>query len=997
VPRNLIALSLAAALTACSGDPGPGGSTRDTGTSLDAADDTGTGETPDTSPDAADDTGTGETPDTSPDAADDTASDTATDTGCPDLDGDGACDADDPCPLDNPDDLDGDGACGDRFAACRADFAVEPAWPVGAVTEPLDGRFEWAQSHVVAEDETRIAPRLVEARDTLVLFTPGAALDASTTLLLSAWRDGRLLGTLSMAPPSALPTPLEQDLTPTPLAPYSTEAWSALVEGAWFANGVTMSVGHLDGTTAHVASRTLSGLGSPHRFTITRSKIVLFGDASADIDTRRLEQIARQYFGSTPYAELRLVDSLPWRVDEIVVKTAAGPQLVTSESERTSVASDTDHWSILKNQMALRLNLANTGRGLALTAETDGDSSPYAFGTSLSMGWFKDSSGAYEDIDDAPWAAGWTGWTAMWAEECGNGFIHEVGHSYTLAHFTEGTAASWGIADEYPNDGVNLPSHPWGYDTAANRFRTWYRVDTNGPVTDGAGGLVGKRDPMNGGEDPNAVTCYPQYTAYHARKIQAWAQSSPTILEVDGRPGIYTWDDGSNAYAPTAPEPRFQRPVAVDVPVLTLIGTLTATDAASRLYPPIRIASGNVFDLPSPTATGLDASFNGGRWFVEVDYADGSTDRALIARGAVTGTTLALFSLNLDARRDPVGARLYRASAGYPTVDPAEATLVHQTTFTPAEAPLPPIVTIGRGALGNGTLQLTRLCDEAYDCAQRAVTSTWRIPGPVVSFSSTGLYEPQPCALSGDHTELALPVINADGETGTLIAYAQRVVMGASGEIAVPIDDATPWWAVAGSTQSIRVWLPWSRNSTLGPGLWRLDGPFALRAFKDGVGFTDVPFDIELELFAPLTADVGTPWSSPSVSPANSSAYFLLRDPAIGPTSRVWWDDGGSGPTLLRVPVVDTTTGAAATLIVNAQREECTGARSDLHAGRGAVNCDHRAVLWATADANPGLVSGRTYRTLDASPVVFEGRRWHAPEAQKLLRTFAVAISWTRP
>lgn len=72
-----------------------------------------------------------------------------------------------------------------------------------------------------------------------------------------------------------------------------------------------------------------------------------------------------------------------------------------------------------------------------------------------------------------------------------------------MSHFTSGTAVAWGIADEYPEDGVNEPWHPWGYDTTSRRFRTWYE-DYN--VTHG------KYDPMDGGEPPNSETCFPQYT-----------------------------------------------------------------------------------------------------------------------------------------------------------------------------------------------------------------------------------------------------------------------------------------------------------------------------------------------------------------------------------------------------------------------------------------------------------------------------------------------------
>ena len=68
----------------------------------------------------------------------------------------------------------------------------------------------------------------------------------------------------------------------------------------------------------------------------------------------------------------------------------------------------------------------------------------------------------YGDLDDAPWAAGWTGWSAIclglglgfglglgliltltltrsaiWLGACGNVFSHELGHSLSLSHFTD--------------------------------------------------------------------------------------------------------------------------------------------------------------------------------------------------------------------------------------------------------------------------------------------------------------------------------------------------------------------------------------------------------------------------------------------------------------------------------------------------------------------------------------------------------------------------------
>ena len=143
------------------------------------------------------------------------------------------------------------------------------------------------------------------------------------------------------------------------------------------------------------------------------------------------------------------------------------------------VASDTDHWSIMKHQFVLRGSLANTGRGFALTGEAEGDSSPYSSGTWVGIGWFRAEDGAYYDLDD-PGVVGWTGWTGL--EHLGQPVRQrldssEVGHSFTLEHFVEGTAAQWGIFEEYPLDGVQLATHLWGYDTVRRQLRTWYRVD----------------------------------------------------------------------------------------------------------------------------------------------------------------------------------------------------------------------------------------------------------------------------------------------------------------------------------------------------------------------------------------------------------------------------------------------------------------------------------------------------------------------------------------
>ena len=105
------------------------------------------------------------------------------------------------------------------------------------------------------------------------------------------------------------------------------------------------------------------------------------------------------------------------------------------------MTTDPDRWDILKLIFTHRMSLANIGKGLYNT-NFGGGNSPYSFGTSLGLGWVRNDDGSYSDINDAPYSAGWTGWSSIWHGECGNVFNHEVGHSFTLEHFTEGSSAS---------------------------------------------------------------------------------------------------------------------------------------------------------------------------------------------------------------------------------------------------------------------------------------------------------------------------------------------------------------------------------------------------------------------------------------------------------------------------------------------------------------------------------------------------------------------------
>jgi hypothetical protein len=438
------------------------------------------------------------------------------------------------------------------------------------------------------------------------------------------------------------------------------------------------------------------------------------------------------------------------------------------------------------------------------------------------------------------------------------------------------------------------------------------------------------------------------------------------------------------------PAEEHQSPIAVGVPTLTLIGTLGNDPAANQTYPPMYAASGNVFALPDPTAA-LPATFDGGAYFLEISYGDGSSERALIAVPEVVDTAMRLYAVNLDATRSPTEVSLYIADAPYPSLDPSEATLLHTRTLDPAPEPLPPVVAVGRGALANRGLHLRDRCEPGINCVLRRQESTWR-GSASVSFGGVGLPEPAVCETPGEHTALTVPVVEVDsGATASLEIHAQRVVDSGADEVAVPLHDTTSWFAAADISQALRVWIPYEPNSTLGAGRWVADPAYALDVWIDGEAAGTAPLRVDLEVLAPAAVDLGTEFVSTGLTTPDSSMYFLVRDPSVGPTDRVWW--GGGGPTVLRVPVVDSL-GVAATLRVDAWQESC-GSRWDMHAGRGAGNCTHALVLQVAATGNDDLIAGETYATPPSAPLVVDGRRWHDPGARELIGTFALEISYS--
>jgi hypothetical protein len=911
-----------------------------------------------------------------------------------------SCDDDDPST--RADVCDGFGVCagepgpctGLDCGACGAEVQWPLPWFEGEAVGALAGRFEHGQTQITRPDETRIAPPLLAGREALLLFIPERRIDNRSDMRLALFLDDSLLGVLPMQPPTELPQYLEQGLTETQLDPYSRRAWSTFIPWNWVQEGAVLRVGHEGDEGLMVQSLTLENLGAPHLFTVNRIKMLLFGEGGESLATTPGPKHVRDFFGSVATAAMELVDSTPWVLDSIVENTAEGPRWAHSEAERLGMASRDNRYGLFRHHIAFRHSLANTGRGLSMTNEGHGNNSPYGFGTSVGMGWIRDQNGNLIDINNGGVAGGWTGWTALWNSDCGNGFIHEGGHAQTMLHFVSGTARRWGIAEEYPQDGVNLAGHPAAYDSSRRRLRTWYRVNADGPVLSD-GEFVGKRDPMNGGEAANSITCFPQFTGFHARKSQAWMQRSATIREVDGEAGAFLWNAETKRYDPFEVGAAYQAPVAVGVPIITLVGTLGNLDEVCQTYPPYFAASGNVFSLPAPDAAGLHEDFTGSRWFLSLHHADGSVRHALIARGSMANTTeTAMYSLNVARSAELVRVDLHRSGAAYPLIDIEGAELIHSRQIAaPAKEPAP-VYKAGRGYTGNGVLHLAKRCVPGVDCDGRRASSTWRV-GTARLHARSAPEDVQFCAENDTYSSYSLSVTNDEGVEAEAVVHVQRVIESQGQTRRTAGNDATPWHAAANQQQSLQAWLPFAANQHLGEGHWR--GALSLTRYVDEQAMEPLRIEVSLAVH-PLSEArfIDGVFSTPELrSPRdpNSSLYYNVEELSFGPTNRHWW----TGPAVtLSAPVIDEQTGELKTLRIRATKEAC-GQTWALNTGQSNWDCQNQARLEVAPDDNPDLVAGHRYRSPGSSPLRLLARRWHAPNANAVIAAYTLRLNLLWP
>ena len=302
-------------------------------------------------------------------------------------------------------------------------------------------QLEFGQTHITAPGDTRYAPQLIAQRSALLLFTPETNTPLTATLYVRVKNQGSHSIPIALKPPSQPLEILEQGLTDVALPSYSSDAYHAVIPWNWIQEGYELEIAYAEQDVLYVFEHSFVDLSAPNEFTVTRAKLVLFGEDDFDTATRPSDKILRDFYGSVPAATMRWVDYLPWRLDQVVITTTQGPQLIQSEAELTTTPITTIIGRSLKSIRA-SVELVQYRESLNQNLAADGDDSPYSFGTSVGMGWFRRPDGEYQDLDDALGPP--DGPDGLRCGPTNAAMHHSRSRTFIYAaHFTEGTGVSW--------------------------------------------------------------------------------------------------------------------------------------------------------------------------------------------------------------------------------------------------------------------------------------------------------------------------------------------------------------------------------------------------------------------------------------------------------------------------------------------------------------------------------------------------------------------------
>ncbi|MDQ1231877.1 hypothetical protein QE379_003303 [Sphingomonas sp. SORGH_AS 879] len=516
----------------------------------------------------------------------------------------------------------------------------------------LSATMEFAQTHVLpaqgitwtSEDRTTNL-HLIANRAALAIVRLGATDAVSPSI--EALRDGVVLGSVELAPPSAVPS--SEGGGPA----FATDAWTADLPRNWIAPGTQFIVKAAN----YAPSAPISPLiGADSSMLLRVLPFYLFGGTEANTQPLWVAQrpnpaIESELAAKWPVANLEVAPHpagfVSW--DHLVISPNDGrPAYVMRNADQEQGGSE------LLGAVLGILNALRKANGESRT-----NNQYYA--SLLPLG----AAGTYR------WSGGGLGTVGggigAGTFRFGSIFFHEQGHAFGLGHA--------GHEDGYPYPAGSLKGSAWGYDPDRRQFLSPL-VPTTASNYAGCArdheldetGRCYKQDPMqNGAGDQDPSYRFTMFSDFNTARMQRWLEGTTTIGS-DGQPlfsggrifaqpnGYARWNSLSQAWSPLPDDNTEDRglygvnlnlPVERNLPVYAIVITysLTATPGVSQIYPVLRF-TGNTIRTFDPTnaqdradidiRTGKYRQYcqnSGCDYTLRVTYSDGSIIHRILKDG----------------------------------------------------------------------------------------------------------------------------------------------------------------------------------------------------------------------------------------------------------------------------------------------------------------------------------------------------------------------------
>lgn len=562
------------------------------------------------------------------------------------------------------------------------------------ITSDLEGDFQamiqFGQGHVVDPNgnEEKKMPRLTAEREALLLVTPVESLQKAKSVKVEIYHYNTLKRTVELTGPDGIPGSDQNIIQNRPSVVYSKRAWSTKLLWDEVKPGLNIKFRDSEGNVGELTDNRID-FAAPGELVLNNIRVGMLATTPSSTGHYMLlepEKAGSDYFQTIPAAQMTVA-----KYDDVMlnrVMVSSGVIYDTKSATSGDVYSGDMRGDVGKSTFSVGINLANWG---VTSASMANQNQPQLTQTVVAH----HTKGNYTNGVHNHGLSGGNGMLTLY-DSVGNEFSHEIGHHYGLGHYPGQVGSSLFWSGHHADSG-------WGYIGYRNKMRgnvswtaTW--------KWDGANGIPNfkdmfpfGKDAMAGGYPDSNISRYTHYTGYSTfLKIQphfdryVWDETSPT--------GYKKWNKDRQAMEvaqpvmPNSTSPvwyqagqNYPRPRIFGQPVITILGGYDPVNQVGLLYPAARSNWGNVYDLPSVTASAEQAAC-----WLNVQYANKSTNIAL-APSRLAGNANKLH-VNLSVAENPQKVDLYCKKAN------EEAKHLSAIDIPVYDTAIKPAVKIGREA-----------------------------------------------------------------------------------------------------------------------------------------------------------------------------------------------------------------------------------------------------------------------------------------------------------